>query len=203
MGALPAVRAARATARGRQAVPPLGCRVARPGTALPTTQFTCLLAPPAHPPLAPPRPPRPRQVHTWREANLRARLPEVQPSLTRAPLLDGSEEEASASPDVKALAPAPCHTAKEAHPQKGEAGQMAAPGSDGAAAAMSAADAATMPARWKAGGSSLGRLGGQLLGCLNFRMTRTQVGWGQVPAVLMLLAVCTLFMRRAERRCCH
>lgn len=114
------------------------------------------------------------EVHTWREANLRGRLPEVQPSLTRAPLLDGSEEEASASPDVKALDPAPCHTAKEAHPQKGEAGQMAAPGSDGAAAAMSAADAATMPARWKAGGSSLGRLGGQLLGCLNFRMTRTQ-----------------------------
>lgn len=116
------------------------------------------------------------EVHTWRQENLRGGLPQVQPGSTPTSIpLDGSEAEAGVSPETKSLSPAPSPASQGAQPQSAETPTKltAGQGANGAAS-MSAADATTMPERWRARGSSLGRLGGQLLGCCNFRMTHKQ-----------------------------
>ncbi|KAL4458898.1 hypothetical protein ABPG75_013763 [Micractinium tetrahymenae] len=115
------------------------------------------------------------EVHTWREENLRGGLPEVQGNSTpRAPLLDGSEEEAGSNPDAKGLDGTHPPQGQQVHPDRAQAAPKPAPVGGNGAVPMSAADASTMPAKWRVGGSSLGRFGGQLLGCLDFRMTRKQ-----------------------------
>lgn len=117
------------------------------------------------------------QVHAWREENLRGRLPQVLPSSTpSAQSGDGGKAEAGTGPDARSLGRAPSASSQRAHPQSAEAVAKvcAAQRADGAAS-MPAADATAMPARWRTRGFSLGRLDGQLLGCLNFRMTRKQV----------------------------
>lgn len=107
------------------------------------------------------------QVHTWREEILRGGQPQAQPDSTPSIPLDGSEEEAGVS-----LAPA--SASQRPHQRRADTA-LVVQGAN-SAASMSAANATNTPARWRVHGSSLGRLGRQLLGCFNFRMKRKQVG---------------------------
>lgn len=121
------------------------------------------------------------EVHTWRQENLRASLPEVQQALNARPsrtTTDHSSEQAEA--EAKSGAAPTAGQGQRVHPERLTSPSELAPAGP---PYLSAADASTVPHQWAAGGS-MGRLKQSLVGCLQFKMTRKQ---GQRLALRLLM----------------
>ncbi|KAL4423172.1 hypothetical protein ABPG77_000305, partial [Micractinium sp. CCAP 211/92] len=112
-------------------------------------------------------------VHTWREENLRGRLPQVLPSSTPgAQSGDGGKAEAGTGPDARSLGRAPSASSQRAHPQSAEDGGQGVCSPEGRRRSQACRQPTPRPCL-PAGGSAASAwegLAGKLLGCLNFRI---------------------------------